>query len=275
LQINFLTPRRKILHAIKLTYPDIKNERIHVWTLRGKSRVPRIGKLWDEWQESGVHLVEDDWDLPTGYEAFTDSGTYAPTFLVGTWQDNQKERHLFIVDGYAASAEAIQAASLYPILDLDVSLAVFSSTFKLSYEQELRLMHLDPDDADFANQLSDIFGKEMDEETVQRYRDNILEAKDAGIPLQKRIISADDFLPKKKWNVMAISGFMLPDPYTGIPGVKQISEDTYEVAARLSTLRGDKLTTFTLRLLESHEESRLIFNPLLNRFMRGTTGENL
>jgi hypothetical protein len=269
LQINFLTPRRKILHAIKLTYPDINNENIHVWTLRGKSRVPRIGKLWDEWQESGVHLVEDDWDLPTGYKAFTDSGTYAPTFLVGTWQDNQKERHLFIVDGYAASAEAIQAASLYPILDLDVSLAVFSSTFKLSYDQELHLMHLDPDDSDFAVQLSDIFGKELEEETVQRYRDNILQAKDAGIPLLKRIISADDFLPEKKWNVMAISGFMLPDPYTGISGVKQISDDTYEVAARLSTLRGDKLTTFKLRLLESHEESRLIFNPLLNRFMRG------
>jgi hypothetical protein len=41
------------------------------------------------------------------------------------------------------------------------------------------------------------------------------------------------------------------------------------VAARLSTLRGDKLTTFKLRLLETPEESQLIFNPLLNRFMRG------
>jgi len=269
LLINFITPRQKVLQAIKLTYPDIKDENIHVWTLRGKSRELRIGKLWDQWQEAGVHLVDDDWDLPTGYKAFTDSGTYAPTFLVGTWQDNQKERHLFIVDGYAASAEAIQAASLYPILDLDVSLAIFSSTFKLSYDQELHLMHLDPDDADFSNRLSDIFGKELDEETVQHYRDNILQAKDAGIPLQKQIISADDFLPEKKWKVMAISGFMLPEPYTGISGVKQISDDTYEVAARLSTLKGDKLTTFKLRLLETPEESRLIFNPLLNRFMRG------
>ena len=68
---------------------------------------------------------------------------------------------------------------------------------------------------------------------------------------------------------MAISGYMLPDPYSGIPGIKQISEDTYEVTARLSTLRGDKLTMFKLRLLEAPEESRLVFNPLLNRFMRG------
>jgi len=68
---------------------------------------------------------------------------------------------------------------------------------------------------------------------------------------------------------MAISGFMLPDPYTGTPGIKKITEDIYEVSVRLSTRKGDKRITLTLRLEETFEESRLVFNPLLNRFMRG------
>ena len=122
--INFFTPRATVVEAIKKTYPGIKNENIHVWTLAGKSREKRIGVLWEEWRNLGVHLVEDGWSLPSGQSAFTESGTYAPTFLVGTWKDKNKEIHLFIVDGYAASAEAIQAASLCPILDLDASLAV-------------------------------------------------------------------------------------------------------------------------------------------------------
>lgn len=269
LLVNFLTPREKVMEAIKITHPDIKNGNIHVWTLAGKSREPRIGKLWENWRKLGVHLIEDDWELPKGYKAFTESGTYAPTFLVGTWKDNQNEKHLFIVDGYAASAEAIQASSLCPILELDASLAIFSSKFELNYEKESLIMHLDPDAPDFSKKLSAIFEQEVDEETVQRYRDDIKLADNAGIPLDKRIISIDDFLPEKKWRVMAISGYMLPDPYTGAPGIKENSDHTYEVTVRLSTRMGDKHTKITLRLLETFEQSRLMFNPLLNRFMRG------
>lgn len=269
LLINFLTPREKVLEAIKATYPGIKNENIHVWTLAGKSREPRIGKLWEDWRKLGVHLVEEGWELPTGYKAFTESGTYAPTFLVGTWENDQNGIHLFIVDGYAASAEAIQAASLCPILDLDASLAVFSSTFKLSYEKEALIMHIDPDAPDFSKKLSKIFEQEVDVETVQRFRDDIKLADNAGIPLDKRIVSIDDFLPEKKWRMMAISGYMLPDPYTGAPGIREVSDNTYEVTVRLSTRMGDKHTKITLRLLKSFDQSRLVFNPLLNRFMRG------
>jgi hypothetical protein len=240
-----------------------------VWTLAGKSREARLGKLWEEWRKLGVHLIEDDWELPTGHKAFTESGTYAPTFLIGTWEDSNKERHLFMADGYAASAEAIQASSLCPILELDASLAVLTSRFKLSYERESQIMHLDPDAQDFSPKLSDIFDKELDDETIQLYRDDIILARDAGIPLEKRTICIDDFLPEKKWRVMAISGYMCPDPYTGAPGIKKLSDDTYEVTVRLSTRKGDKRITFTLRLLETFEVSRLVFNPLLNRFMRG------
>lgn len=269
LLIDFFTPRAKVVEAIQKTYPGINEKNIHVWTLGGKGREPRLGFLWKQWEALGVNLVDDNWDLPTGYKAFTESGTYAPTFSVGTWEDDQGEKHLFLVDGYAASAEALQAASLYPILDLDVSLSVFSSKFKLSCEREPKIMHLDPDDEDFPKKLSEIFEKDLDEDTVDLYQKDILQAKNAGIPLKKRTITADDFLPEKKWRVMAITGYMLDDPYTGTSGVKQVSDDTYEVTVRLTTDSGDKRVTFSLRLLESLEESQLVFNPLLNRFLRG------
>ena len=269
LLINFFTPRAKVLQAIKLSYPNIKNENVHVWTLRGKSREHRIGKLWREWQSMAVDLIDDGWELPNGHKAFTESGTYAPSFQVGTWRDARGELHVFIVDGYAASAEAMQAASLCPILGLEVSLAVFTSTFELSYERESRIMRLDPDAADFGDQLDKIFDKDLDQSTIERYRMDILQAKTAGIPLKKKVLTADDFFPRKKWDVMAISGYMLPDPYTGTPGISQVEDNTFKVTVRLSTTRGDQRTSFTLRLLEPMSKSRLIFNPLLNRFLRG------
>ncbi len=267
--IDFFTPREKIMDAIQQTYPGIKAENIHVWTLTGESRRHRIGKIWDQWEKLGAHLVDDAWELSSGLKVFTESGTYAPTFSVGDWKDDKGDTHLFITDGYAASAEAIQAASLYPILDLDASCAVFSSKFKLSYDQEAQIMHLDPDAADFQQKLEELFESEMENETVQRFRNDIVQARDAGIPLDKKTVSMDDFISEKKWDIMAISGYMLPDPYSGSNGVEQIDDDTYKVSARLSTENGDKRVTFTLKLLESFEESRLVFQPLLNRFLRG------
>jgi hypothetical protein len=269
LLINFFTPRAKVLESIRNSYPGIQNKNVHVWTLRGKSRAHRIGKIWEEWQMLGADLLDEGWQLPNGHQVFTESGTYAPTFHVGAWKDIHGDTHLFIVDGYAASAEAMQAASLYPILGLDVSLAVFSSTFELSYDREPLIMSRNPDAKDFGDQLARIFGRELDEETIRLYRNNILLAKTAGIPLHKRTLAADDFLPGKKWDVMAISGYMLPDPYSGAPGISKLDEHTYKVTVRLSTTKGDKRTRFTLRLLETLSKSRLIFNPLLNRFLRG------
>jgi len=269
LLIDFFTPREKVLYAIKITYPEIKTENIHVWTLRGKSRERRIGKLWQEWESIGVHVIDEGWILPTGQPAFTDSGTYAPTFSVGTWRDKKGQLQLFIIDGYAASAEAVQAASLYPILDLNVSLTIFSSKFELSYDQEPYIIQLNPDDPDFSKKLSAIFKRDVDDEKIEMYSDNIRQAKSAGIPMNKRAIAADDFFPKKQWRVMAISGFMLPDPYSNSPGVEKINDGTYTVTVRLSTRKGDKRIRFTFRLLETFEESKLVFNPLLIRFMAG------
>src|SRR5512146_317626 len=136
LLVDYRTPRRKVMEAIELTYPGIERKNVHVWTLRGKSRISRLGKLWDEWKASGAHLVEDGWKAPSGIEVFTDSGTYAPSFLVGSWKDAAGATHVFLCDGYAATAEAQQAASLSNVLKVDSTMAGFSPGFHLPCAEE-------------------------------------------------------------------------------------------------------------------------------------------
>jgi hypothetical protein len=268
--IDFFTPRHRVVEAIQKAYPGIEPGHIHVWTLKGDSRAGRIGYLWEQWEAAGAHLVNDDWMLPNGWAPFTDSGTYAPTLTIGDWQDQDNATHLFIVDGYAASAEAIQAASLAPILDLSASLAVLSSRFRFTAPLDAAAMKLDPDSDTFATQLRDrVNDPDLDPDFVQKYKDSILAAQKAGIPLNSRTITADDLISEKKWQALAGAGYMLPDPYTGAPGVTQIDDDTYEVTVRITTAAGDKRITFALRLLENFNESKLVFSPLLNRFLKG------
>jgi len=267
--INFRTPREKVVEAIEDTYPEIKRENIHVWTLRGKSRTERIGKLWEEWEKLGVHLVDDGWVLPSGIAAFTESGTYAPTYRIGTWKDDRGALHLFICDGYAASAEAMQAASLAPMLNLEAFLSVFTSNFKLPYDREQYVMGLDPEAKDFGAKLSALMDAEADEKTINKYRSMIREGHSAGIPVHKMTIHADDFFPEKSWDVLAVCGYMRPDPYSGAPGVEKCDDNSYKVTVRLASPKGDKQIRFKLRLMETYEQSRLVFNPLLNRFMSG------
>jgi hypothetical protein len=109
----------------------------------------------------------------------------------------------------------------------------------------------------------------VDDETLRSYREMIHEGKDAGIPVNKRSIGADDFFPEKDWNVLAVTGFMKPDPYSGAPGVEEVKPNTYNVTVRLATGRGEKRITFTLRFMNLLHESKPIFKPLLNRFMAG------
>ena len=69
--------------------------------------------------------------------------------------------------------------------------------------------------------------------------------------------------------MLAVSGYMRPDPYSGAPGVEEVAPGVYRVTVRLASARGDKRITFTLRLGETIEQSRLVFSPLLNRFLAG------
>ena len=266
--IDFRTPRKMVVDAIEAVYPGIKHENIHVWTLRGKSRAGRIASLWAQWESLGAHLIDDGWRLPTGGQAFAESGTYAPTYLVGSWQE-EGETHLLICDGYAASAEAVQAATLAPMLGLDASLAILTSKFTLGIGQEQQVMHLDPHSPGLADKLEPLIGHEPTQAEVENYRQMILEAREADLPLDKAVVGADDFFPEKRWRVLAASGYMNPDPYSGAPGVEEIGPGLYRVAARLAADRGDKQVIFKLRLMEDTDESRLVFNPLLVRFFYG------
>ena len=225
--------------------------------------------MWKEWQKLGVHLVEDGWPLSTGLEAFTDSGTYAPTYLAGEWYDESGSLHLFICDGYAASAEAMQAASLAPMLGLKAFLTVFTSSFNLPYNRERNIMALDPDSDGFRDKLIDTVGESLTDDRVSEYVRMIRDGRDAGIPVDKSSIEADDFFPEKLWRVLAVSGYMCPDPYSGAAGVEEVADGVYRVAVRLAADKGDKEVTFTLRLMEDAKQSRLVFNPLLARFLYG------
>jgi hypothetical protein len=267
--VNFRTPRRLVMKAIELAYPGIKPQNVHVWTLGGKSRIARIGNLWKEWQDLGVHVVEEGWSLPSGMKAFTESGTYAPTYAVGTWKDTAGDTHVFFIDGYAASAEAVQAASLAPVIGLDASLAVFTSKFNLPIEREQNVMALDPDSPTFTTQLEQVVGAAVDSATRDDFRRMIMEGRAAGVDLTKPCLSADDFFAERKWDVLAVTGYMGPDPYSGTEGVEQLAPGLYRSTVRLSSPKGDKRIAFTLRLLESFEQSRLVFSPLLNRFLAG------
>jgi hypothetical protein len=257
------------VEAIETAYPGISRQNIHVWTLRGASRVGRLGKLWEEWQALGAHLVEDGWKTPSGLGIFTDSGTYAPTFLVGSWKDDEGATHVFLCDGYAASAEAMQAASLSEVLDVDASMEVFSSIFELPCRTEGELMRLDPEAPDFAARVSELFGKEIDAGRMRKYSAAIRDAVTSNIPLGKRVLRADDFLPEKSWSVLASIGYICEDPYTGAEGVARVSDGVFRVTTRLATRKASARITFTLRLMESLDTARQVFSPLLVRFMSG------
>jgi hypothetical protein len=270
LLVDYRTPRARVVEAIESAYPGIQRSNIHVWTLRGKSRVGRLGKLWEEWKALGAHLVEDGWKAPSGIEVFTDSGTYAPTFLVGSWKDASGTPHVFLCDGYAATAEAMQAASLSEVLEVDTTMSAFSPAFDLPCAEEGRAMQLDPAAADFADRLRALFGaKEIELGKVQEYAEAIRDARATNLPLVGRVLRADDLMPQKDWSVLASVGYMSDDPYTGVKGVTQVSDRVYRVSTRLATKHASSLITFTLRLMEPIEEARLVFSPLLSRFLAG------
>lgn len=268
--LDYHTPRKQVAEAIEAAYPGIRREHVHVWTLRGKSRVARLGPLWDEWDALGVHLVEDGWKAPSGLEVFTDSGTYAPTFLVGSWQDAAGATHVFLCDGYAATAEAMQAASLSDVLDVRSSMAMFSPSFELPCRAEARLMQLEPSAPDFARRLGELMGgRHVEAGRVHAYAEAIHDAAASNMPLGKPALQADDFVPEKNWQVLASVGYMCDDPYTGTPGVTRVADGVYRVSTRLATRKASSRITFTLRLMESLETTRQVFSPLLVRFLSG------
>ncbi len=292
--LGFHTPRRTVLEGIRQVYPEVAPEQVHVWTLGGGARENRIGTLWDEWRRLGVHLVDDGWQMPPASrgdrrpshgdqqriplggdaeagagETFNESGTYAPVWRIGRFDDEEGRPSVFICDGYSASAEAIQAASLDPVHDTRTSISLLSSIFQLPIEREREVMRLDAESPAFAEELAAVAGVELDAELVERYRASIRDAREAGLPLERTHVTVDDFFPLKQWRLLAVNGFILPDPYSGAPGVEDAGDSRYRVTVRAATRSSVGTVTLTLRLDESFEESRLVFSPLLDRFYSG------
>jgi len=85
----------------------------------------------------------------------------------------------------------------------------------------------------------------------------------------KPVLRADSFLPEKNWGVLAAIGYMCDDPYTGTKGVEKVSDGVYKVTTRLATRNASSYITFTFRLMESLEQQRHVFSPLLVRFLSG------
>jgi len=270
LLLDYRTPRAQLVEAVEAAYPGVRREHIHVWTLRGKSRLTRLGALWQEWTALGVHLVEDGWRTPAGLPVFTDSGTYAPTFLVGSWKDEAGDTHVFLCDGYAATAEAMQAASLSEVLDVDCSMALFSPGFDQPCHVESQLMRLEPDHPDFARRVAALIGaQEVEAGKVQAYAAAIREAAVSNLPMDHAALRPGDFLPQKHWRVLASTAYICDDPYTGATGVERLGDGVYRVTTRLATREAASRMAFTFRLMEPLDTARHVFSPLLVRFMSG------
>jgi hypothetical protein len=135
-------------------------------------------------------------------------------------------------------------------------------------------MATEPDEVRLETKLRGLLGMEPDREVVSKYRDMISQAASAGMPIGLPSIEADHFFPEKEWDVLAVSGFMCEDPYTGLPGVETLEDGVYRVTVRLAGSHGQKRITTTLRFKETFEQSRLVFNPLLNRFLAGEDYQN-
>ena len=156
------------------------------------------------------------------------------------------------------------------MLDVDVTMALFSPRFERPMKDEQRLMRLDPDAPDFVEELGRLLGEAtLPPERVAYYASACARRRPRNLPESDRVIRADDFFPEKDWRVLAATGYIGADPYTGLPGVTRLSEDIYAVTTQLATRGAGLEVRFVFRFLAPLEQMRLVFSPLLVRFISG------
>jgi hypothetical protein len=147
---------------------------------------------------------------------------------------------------------------------------MFSPTFELPCSKEAKLMQLDPRSPQFGAEVAALHGGvAQPPERLKAYTEAIDDARGSNMPVGKRVLRADDFLPEKDWRVLSCIGYMNDDPYTGAPGVEKVGEGVYKVTTRLATRKASARITFTFRLMEPLEQARHVFSPLLVRFLSG------
>ncbi len=164
----------------------------------------------------------------------------------------------------------MQAASLAEVLDVDATMALFSPGFEFPCGVEGRVMALDPDGPDFARRAREALGgRDVDAGRVVSYADAIREARDCNVPTGRPVLRPDDFVPEKNWRVLASTGYICDDPYTGTAGVTRVDDGVYRVTTRLAAHHASSRITFTFRLMEPLDRACHVFSPLLVRFMSG------
>jgi hypothetical protein len=102
------------------------------------------------------------------------------------------------------------------------------------------------------------------------HRDLVEQALRANIPLGRRTLTIEDFLPLKDWRCLALSAAIEDDPYSTMRGVARLAENRFRVAVRIATNGGNvRIVKLTLSFELSLAETRRAFLPLLDRFWEG------
>lgn len=131
-------------------------------------------------------------------------------------------------------------------------------------------MALDPDKPGFAQRVREVLGgRDVEAGRVVSYAEAIREAKACNVPTGRPALKPGDFVPAKNWRVLASTGYICDDPYTGTAGVTKVGDGVYKVTTKLAAHQASSLITFTFRLMEPLETARHVFSPLLVRFMSG------
>ncbi len=107
-------------------------------------------------------------------------------------------------------------------------------------------MLLDPGAPDFEARVAELFGgREVEACKVRSYVEAIDEARASNMPLGRGSLRADDFLPGKNWKVLASTGYICDDPYTGTAGVTRVADGVYRVTTGLATRKASSQAGIT------------------------------
>ena len=269
--LDYLTPRAQVVEAIEAAYPGIRREHIHVWTLRGKSRVARLGPLWEEWSDARraprrgrledavrlrrLHRLRHlRADLPRRQlEGRRRRDARVPLRRLRGHRRGDAGRQPLrgarrgLLDG-AVLAHLRPAVSRRGAAD-----AARSRLRRTSRAAWLALLG----------------GRDVEAGKVESYADAIREAAASNLPLDRRVLRPTTSCRRSSGSVLASTGYMCDDPYTGPPGVEQIGDGAYRVTTRLATRKASSRIAFTFRLMEPLEQAKHVFSPLLVRFIVG------